>query len=202
MRRRPRRALAACGLLAALALWPTAAPAQERVEGNTYENTRYGIRISKPSDWYFITAGTILDLARQTAGAPPGRPEADPVKAAGFAVVVSKVPVLGRAFDPQAIVLVHELAKPATDLVQTCEGLRTGMTDPTTVKPTQPIRLDGKPAARLDFQGYVDGTLVRATALCAVRERQVFVVVGQAQASDFDTEALTFDVILSSFHLQ
>jgi len=189
-------------LVLATALWAAPAVGQERVEGNLYANTRYGIQVAKPASWYFITAGTILELAHKAAGTPRPRSDEDPVKAAGFAVIVSKVPTLGRAFDPQVVVMVHEVAQAPTNLTQTCEGLRTGMTEPETVKPTREIRVEGKPAARLDFQGLVDGSMVRATALCTFRGRQAFVVVGQALSADFDGEAPTFETILGSFRLQ
>ncbi len=192
-------------LLLVSAIGAVPALGQERVEGNLYTNARYGIEITKPASWYFITAGTILDLARKAAGMTgSGRApsEEDPVKAAGFAVIVSKVPSLGRAFDPQVVVLVHEVAQPAESLSQTCEGLRAGMTEPETVKPTREIRPDGRPAVRLDFQGLVDGAMVRATALCTFRDRRAFVVVGQALASDFDGDAGTFESILASFRLK
>ena len=194
--------LGVLGVLGGALAWGGLASAQERVERNLYANPRYGIQITKPAGWYFITAGTILDLARRTAGAPRPNSDEDPVKAAGFAVVVSKVPVLGRGFDPQVIVLVHQLAQTPPNLLEACEGLRTGMNEPQTLLPTRQVQLDGKPAARLDFQGLVDGALVRATALCAIREGRAFVVVGQALATEFDTEARTFDTILASFHLK
>jgi hypothetical protein len=179
------------------------AAAQERVEGNVYTNAKYGIQISKPPSWYFITAGTILELARKAAGGG-GRisGEDDPVKAAGFAVVVSKAPQLGRAVEPQVILLVHELATPPGQLVEACEKLRTGMTEPETLKPTRRLSVGGRPAARLDFQGVVDGEMVRATALCTFRDRQAFVVVGQALPSEFDAAFSAFESILGSFRLR
>ncbi len=187
--------LVACALVTALAI------AQERIDGNVYRNPRYGIEIAKPPSWHFITAATIVELARKTAGGRlPG--EEDPVKLAGFAVIVSKVPVLGRGIDPQVTLLVQELPAPPPDMVKACEGLRTGMTEPETLKATRQVQVDGKPAARLDFQGLVDGTMVRATALCTFRGREAFVVVGQALSSDFDTEFSTFETILGSFHLR
>jgi hypothetical protein len=54
----------------------------------------------------------------------------------------------------------------------------------------------------LDFKGYVDGALVRATALCTFQDRRAFVVVGQALAAEFDGEAGTFETILGSFRLR
>jgi hypothetical protein len=48
----------------------------------------------------------------------------------------------------------------------------------------------------------VDGDMVRATALCTFKERQAFVVVGQALASDFDSSFLAFESILASFRLR
>jgi hypothetical protein len=178
------------------------AAAQERVEGNLYANAKYGIQITKPPSWHFITAGTIVDLAKKTAGGTRLRGEDDPVKLAGFAVVISKVPQLGRAVAPQVVLLVHEVPAPPGDMVQACEGLRSGMTEPETVKPTRQVQVDGQPAARLDFQGLVDGEMVRATALCTFRGRQAFVVVGQALASEFDSDFSTFESILASFHLR
>lgn len=189
-------------LLLASAIGAVPALGQERVEGDLYTNGRYGVEIAKPASWYFITAGTILELARKAAGAARPPADEDPVKAAGFAVIVSKVPSLGRGFDPQVVVLVHEVGQPTESLTRTCEGLRAGMTEPETVRPAREIRLDGKPAVRLDFQGLVDGALVRATALCAFRDRRAFVVVGQALSPDFDVEARTFESILASFKLK
>jgi hypothetical protein len=190
--------LLVCFLVAGAAslLW-----AQDRVDGDRYQNPRYGIQIEKPSRWYFITASTIMDIARKSAGMPAASGD-DPVKAAGFAVIVSKNPVLGREVAPQVVVMVQELPNAPGEVVQACERLRSGMNDPETVTPTRPVTLDGRPAARLDFRGYVDGALVRATALCTFQERRAFVVVGQALASEFDGEAGTFDAILRSFHLR
>ncbi len=196
-----RRVVLGVSLAVLLVLLVPPAPAQDKVEGNRYTNARYGIEIGKPAKWYFITAATILDLARKTAGATAPRVE-DPIQAAGFAVVISKVPSLGRAVDPQVILLVHDTPKAPTDLVQACEGLRTGMVDPETVAPTRQVQLDGKPAARLDFKGFVDGTAVRATALCTFRDRRAYVAVGQALAADFDAEAPTFETILQSLHVK
>jgi hypothetical protein len=126
----------------------------------------------------------------------------DPVKAAGFAVIVSKAPVLGREVTPQVVLSVQDLPKPPGDLVETCERLRSGMDDPETVTPTRRVQIDGRSAARLDFKGYVDGALVRATALCTFQDRRAFLVVGQALASEFDGEALAFESILRSFRLK
>ncbi|MBI3454567.1 MAG: hypothetical protein HY002_02105 [Candidatus Rokubacteria bacterium] len=189
-------------LLAVSALAARPALGQERVEGDLYANAKYGIQIGKPSSWYFITAGTVVDLARKAGGGPRLRGDEDPVKLAGFAVVVSKVPSLGRGFQPQVVVLVRELSAPPGGMVKACEELRSGMTEPETVRPTRVVQVDGRPAARLDFQGLVDGEMVRATALCAFRDRQAFVVVGQALASEFDSEFSTFEMILSSFRLR
>ncbi len=188
----------------ALALLLAAGPvlAQERVEGNLYVNTKYRIQISKPPGWHFITAGAIVDLAKKAAGGTPIRGEDDPVKLAGFAVVISKVPQLGRGIQPQVVFVVKELPAPPSDVVEACEKLRTGMTEPETVKPTRRGQVDGQPAARLDFQGLVDAEMVRATALCTFRDRQAFVVVGQALASEFDGEFSTFESILSSLRLR
>ena len=76
------------------------------------------------------------------------------------------------------------------------------MSEPETVAPTRTVAVDGRPAARLDFKGYVDGALVRATALCTFQDRRAFVVVGQSLAAEFDGEAATFDTILRSFKLR
>jgi hypothetical protein len=191
-------------LLASLLAGALAAPAaaQDKVDGDRYQNPRYGIQIEKPSRWHFITASTVMDVARKAAGMPSSSGDVDPVKAAGFAVIVSKVPVLGREVAPQVVLTVQDLPKPPGDVVETCERLRSGMNDPETVTPTRPVRIDGRPAARLDFRGYVDGALVRATALCTFQDRRAFVVVGQALAAEFDGEAATFDAILRSFRLR
>jgi hypothetical protein len=190
-------AIALC--LAALSV---PAAAQDRIDGDRYQNPRYGIEISKPSRWYFITASMIVDIARKSARmAPPGG-DADPVKTAGFAVIVSKVPALGRDAAPLVVLRVEDLPSAPTDVIATCERLRGGVSDPETVLPTRVISIDGRPAARLDFKGSVDGAPVRATALCTFQNRRAFVVVGQALASEFDAEAGTFDTILRSFRLR
>ena len=197
----PRRGLTA--LVVGLAvLTGTAAAGQERVQGDLYTNARYGIRIAKPPGWHFLTAGMIVELAKKAAGGAPLRGEEDPVKLAGFAVIVSKEPTLGREIAPQVVLLVHELKERPADVVKTCEGLRSGMSDPETVEPTREIRLDGRSAARLDFRGVVDGASVRARTLCTFRDRQAFVVAAQALSPDFDREAATFEAILSSFKLE
>jgi hypothetical protein len=200
-RRHPARAFAALALALVTALAVGLAAAQDRVDGNRYQNPRYGVEIEKPSRWHFITAATIIDVARKAAGMPP-LGDADPVKAAGFAVIVSKVPVLGREVVPQVVLMVHDLPRVPTNVVEACERLRSGMTDPETVTPTRSVVIDGRPAARLDFKGYVDGALVRATALCTFQDRRAFVVAGQALAAEFDGEAGTFDTILRSFRLR
>jgi len=192
----------AVALLVALLAAAGPASAQERVDGNTYSNATYGIQITKPSSWYFITASTVVELARKAGGGARIRGDEDPVKLAGFAVVVSKQPHLGRGVQPHVVLLVQELPAPPGDLVEACEKLRTGMTEPETVKPTRRVQVDGKPAARLDFQGLVDAEMVRATALCTFRDRQAFVVVGQALAAEFDSDFSTFESILASFHLR
>jgi hypothetical protein len=201
MRCRP-RSLGALALLLMVAAATAPALAQERIEGDRYQNPRYGIQIEKPPRWHFITASTVMDIARKAAGlgAPPA--DADPVKAAGFAVIVSKSPTLGREVTPQVILAVQDLPRPPADVVEACERLRSGMNDPENVMPTRPIRVDGRPAARLDFKGYVDGAQVRATALCTFQDRRAFVVVGQALATEFDAETVTFDTILRSFKLR
>jgi hypothetical protein len=201
MMRRPVRSLAALLLVLGAAV-AAPASAQDRVEGDRYQNSRYGIQIEKPSRWYFITASTVLDAARKAAGMPAMGADTDPVKAAGFAVIVSKAPGLGREVQPQVVLMVQDLPKAPTDVVEGCERLRSGMNDPENVTPTRPVRLDGRAAARLDFRGYVDGALVRATALCTFQDRRAYVVVGQALASEFDGEAGTFDGILRSFKLK
>jgi hypothetical protein len=196
------RSLGALVLLLTLAVIAGSAVAQDRIEGDRYQNPRYGVQIEKPPRWHFITATTVMDIARKAAGlgAPPA--DADPVKAAGFAVIVSKAPSLGREVAPQVILAVQDLPRAPTDVVEACERLRSGMNDPENVTPTRPVRLDGRPAARLDFKGYVDGALVRATALCTFQDRRAFVVVGQALATEFDAESVTFDTILRSFKLR
>lgn len=195
------RALAVL-VLGLAVLTGTPARGQERVQGDLYTNARYGIQISKPPVWHFLTAGMIVELAKKSAGGVGMRGEEDPVKLAGFAVIVSKEPSLGREIAPQVVLLVHELRERPTDVVKTCEGLRAGMSDPETVEPTREVRLDGRPAARLDFRGVVDGAIVRARALCTFRDREAFVVAAQALAADFEREVSTFEAILSSFKLK
>jgi hypothetical protein len=201
MRCRP-RSLGALVLLLALAVIAGSAVAQDRIEGDRYQNPRYGVQIEKPPRWHFITATTVMDIARKAAGLGTPPADSDPVKAAGFAVIVSKSPSLGREVAPQVILAVQDLPRAPTDVVEACERLRSGMNDPENVTPTRPVRLDGRPAARLDFKGYVDGALVRATALCTFQDRRAFVVVGQALATEFDAESVTFDTILRSFKLR
>lgn len=198
--RRPDLRLGLAALAAVLA--GGAALAQERVAGDLYVNPRYGIEIRKPAAWHFITAGTVIELAKRAGGFAQLRGEDDPVALAGFAVVVSKVPVLGRGFDPQVVVMVHELPEPPADLTRACDRLPGGMTEPETLRPSRAVRLGERPAVRLDFQGLVDGTLVRATALCTARGRQVFAVVAQALAAEFDGEFATFEAILGSFRVR
>jgi hypothetical protein len=196
------RPLGALVLLLTLAAIAGSAVAQDRIEGDRYQNPRYGVQIEKPPRWHFITATTVMEIARKAAGLGAAPADADPVKAAGFAVIVSKSPSLGREVAPQVILAVQDLPRAPTDVVEACERLRSGMNDPENVTPTRPVRLDGRPAARLDFKGYVDGALVRATALCTFQDRRAFVVVGQALATEFDAESVTFDTILRSFKLR
>jgi hypothetical protein len=189
-------------LAAAVAVTVTPALGQERVQGNAYTNPGHGIEISKPPAWHFITAGMIVDLAKRSAGQTSLRGEEDPVKLTGIAVIASKTPSLGLEVAPHVILRVIELKEGAADLARTCESLRSGMGDPETVAPTRSVRLGDRPAVRLDFRGNVDGALVRATALCAVRDRRAYFVVGQALAADFEAEARTFEAILGSFKLR
>ena len=200
-RRRLARPVATLAVLLAAAPFHHAG-AQDRVEGNRYQNPRYGIQIEKPSAWHFITASTIMDVARKAARMPPLGSDVDPVKAAGVAVIVSKVPVLGRDVVPMVLLKVQDLPKAPTSVVEECERLRSGMNDPETVTPTRTVAIEGRPAARLDFKGYVDGALVRATTLCTFQGSRAFVVAGQALAAEFDGEAGTFDTILRSFRLR
>jgi hypothetical protein len=197
-KRRPAAPLGTLALLLAAALIGPAV-AQDRVDGDRYQNPRYGVQIEKPSGWHFITASTVIDVARKAAGMSAASGQVDPVKAAGFAVIVSKVPVLGREVAPQVVLMVHDLPQAPGNVVETCERLRSGMNEPETVVPTRSVRIDGRSAARLDFKGYVDGALVRATALCTFQDRRAFVVVGQALAAEFDGEAGMFETILRSF---
>jgi len=185
-----------------LAVVATSVVAQDKIDGNRYQNPRYGIQIEKPARWHFITATMIMDIARKAAGMPAPGGDVDPVKTAGFAVIVSKVPALGRDAAPLVVVRVEDLPKAPTDIGETCERLRSGMSEPETVAPTRVVSVEGRPAARLDFKGYVDGAAVRATALCTFQDRRAFVVVGQALAAEFDAEASTFDAILQSFRLR
>ena len=194
------RLVATALLVLALAAPPAAA--QDKLDGNNYSNAKYGIQIVKPPSWHFITAAAILDLAKKAAGGGRIPGEEDPVKAAGFAVVVSKAPVLGRGVSPQVVLLVRDLPAPSADLVKTCESLRGGMVEPETVRPTRQLQVSGRPAARLDFQGLVDSEMVRATALCTLRDRQAFMVVGQALSSEFDSDFGNFESILGSFRLR
>jgi hypothetical protein len=189
-------------VLILLAVMAGPAAAQDKLEGNNYSNAKYGIQISKPSSWHFITAATLLDLAKKAAGGGRIPGEDDPIKAAGFAVVVSKTPVLGRGVSPQVVLLVRELPAVSADLVKTCESLRSGMIEPETVRPTRQLQVSGRPAARLDFQGLVDSDMVRATALCTLRDRQAFMIVGQALSSEFDGDFANFETILGSFRLR
>src|SRR5262249_59763867 len=112
------------------------AGAQDKIEGNSYSNAKYGIQITKPVSWHFITAATIVDLAKKAGQTVKLRGDEDPVKLAGFAVVISKEPTLGRGVQPQVVLLIHEAKAAPTDLVKACEGLRSGMTEPETLKPT------------------------------------------------------------------
>ncbi len=53
-----------------LAFLAVPAPAQDRVDGDRYQNPRYGVQIEKPPGWHFITASTVMELARKSAGMP------------------------------------------------------------------------------------------------------------------------------------
>src|SRR5262249_2612642 len=154
------------------------AVSQEKVEGDRYSNALYGLQIDKPGDWYFITAGTVLELAQKMAGAR-ARPSPDPVKTAGVAGILSKGPTLGRDFDRQVVGLVEETEKSPADLAEACGKLRSGMAEPEMVRAPQRVQVDGKPAVRLDFLGYVDGAAVRASALCTFRDRRAYFAVAQ-----------------------
>jgi hypothetical protein len=195
------RSLGALALLLMVAVATAPALAQERIEGDRYQNPRYGIQIEKPPRWHFITASTVMDIARKAAGlgAPPA--DADPVKTAGFAVIVSKSPTLGREVSPQVILAVQDLPRPpGTWWSRGRERLRSGMNDPENVAdPTGPPRRPSGGAARL--QG-LRGRAQCAHALCTFQDRRAFVVVGQALATEFDAETVTFDTILRSFKLR
>jgi hypothetical protein len=194
--------VAAAVVLLALTLGAASAWGQDQISGDRYANPRYGIEITKPSSWHFITAQMIVDLAKRSSGGGSLRGEDDPVKLAGFAVIVSKVASLGREIAPQVVLLVHERQEPPQDLVRACEGLRTGMNDPETVTETQTVSLAGRPAARLDFRGNIAGATVRAAALCTFRGRQAFVVAAQALTGDFEGALPAFESILASFKLR
>jgi hypothetical protein len=189
-------------VLAGLAASGPPAAAQDRIEGNRYANPRYGLEIEKPVAWHFITATAVMDVTRKVAGLPPLPPGSDPVKAAGFAVIVSKVPLLGTEVAPQVVVAIHDLPQAPGDAVQACERLRTGMSDPEPVSPTRPAEVGGQPGARLEVKGVVDGNLVRATVACTFRDRRAFVVAAQALAAEFEGEATTFETILRTFRLR
>src|SRR5262245_64150469 len=106
------RPLGALALLLTVAVAAGSAAAQDRIEGDRYQNPRYGIQIEKPSGWHFITATTVMDIARKAAGLAGPPAEADAVKAAGFAVIVSKSPTLGREVTPQVILAIQDLPRP------------------------------------------------------------------------------------------
>src|SRR4026207_375877 len=61
------------------------AVAQDRIEGDRYQNPRYGVQIEKPPRWHFITATTVMEIARKAAGMAPPTADVGPVKAAGVA---------------------------------------------------------------------------------------------------------------------
>jgi hypothetical protein len=177
----------------------TSAAAQDEIQGHVYQNRRHAIEISKPPGWYFITAGMIVELAKRSAGQATLRGEDDPVKLTGMAVIVSKTPSLGVEMTPHVVLRVLELKETPGDPGKVCDTVRAGMSDSEAVSAPRAVRLGARPAARIDFRGTVDGALVRATALCAVRERQAFAVVGQALAADFDADLAQFERILQSF---
>ena len=126
------------------------------------------------------------------------------MKAAGFAVIVSKVPSSAGRSPPQ---VVSGGARPSSglpaDVIAACERLRSGMNDPETVTPTRaPSASNGRPAARLDFQGYVDGASSAPPRSAPSRTAAPSWWSGQALAAEFDADALTFDTILRSFRLR
>src|SRR5262249_22982145 len=97
---------------------------------------------------------------------------------------------------------VEETEKSPADLAEACGKLRSGMAEPEMVRAPQRVQVDGKPAVRLDFLGYVDGAAVRASALCTFRDRRAYFAVAQALVASFDGEAASFDTILRSLHVR
>ncbi len=90
MRCRP-RPLGALALLLTVVVAAGSAAAQDRIDGDRYQNPRYGIQIEKPPRWHFITATTVLDVARRAAGL--GAPPADVRPRAGGRVRGDRVEV-------------------------------------------------------------------------------------------------------------
>jgi hypothetical protein len=139
----------------------------------------------------------VLALARRAAGGASRPPGADPVREAGFAVIVARAPVLGRTLAPHVIVRVEEPAPP--DAAAACVGPLPGLGDAEPLGAPRPVEVDGRPAVRLDLRGRVDDESVRAAALCLVRDARAYVLVAQAPAAEFAAAAPALEAILGSF---